>query len=114
MSFKDQLSPDSINTFLNTNEFAEEITYIPSVGPPRIIRAVVVREGLEPSSENMSRSLKNQAEVYIANDDTDGVTQIDKKDDRVTLNDVEGTAREARINEILSRDEGMWHLIVGW
>ena len=114
MSFKDQLSQDSINTFLNTDEFAEEITYTPSGGPPKTIKAVVVREGLEPSSENASRSLRNQAEIYIANDDVNGVTVIDKKDDRITLNDVEDTAREARINEILSRDEGIWHLIVGW
>jgi hypothetical protein len=114
MSFKDQLSQDSINTFLNTDEFAEEITYTPSGGAPKAVRAVVVREGLEPSSENMSRSLRKQAELYIANDDVSGVTAIDKKDDRVTLNDVEGTPRDARINEVLSGDEGMWHLIVGW
>jgi len=114
MSFKDQLSQDSIITFLNSDEFAEEITYIPSVGPPKIIKAVIVREGLEPSSENASRSLRKQADVYIANDETDGVIAIDKKDDRITLNDVEGIARETRINEVLGNDEGIWHLLVGW
>jgi len=114
MSFKDQLPQDSINTFLNSGEFAEEITYAPSGGVPKTIKAVVVREGLEPSSENASRSLRKQAEIYFVNDDVNGVTAIDKKDDRITLNDVEGTAREARINEVLASDEGMWHLIVGW
>ena len=114
MSFKDQLSQDSISTFLNADEFAEEITYTPSGGVPKVIKAVIVREGLEPSSENASRSLRKQAEIYFANDDVNGVTAIDKKDDRITLNDVEGTAREARINEVLGGDEGMWHLIVGW
>ena len=114
MSFKDQLPQDAVNTFLNADEFAEEITYTPSGGAPKVIKAVIVREGLEPSSENVSRSLRNQAEIYIANDDTGGVTQVDKKDDRLMLNDIDGTPREARVNEILSRDEGMWHLIVGW
>jgi hypothetical protein len=114
MSFKDQLPQDAVSTFLNTEEFAEEITYTPSVGSPKTIKAVIVREGLEPSSENASRSLRKQAEVYIANDDVDGVTAIDKKDDRITLNDVDGTPREARINEVLGGDEGIWHLIVGW
>ena len=114
MSLKDQLPLDSVNTFLNADEFAEEITYTPSGGVPKIIKAVIVREGLEPSSENASRSLRKQAEIHIANDDVNGVTQVDKKDDRVTLNDVEGSAREARINEVLASDNGMWHLMVGW
>jgi len=58
--------------------------------------------------------LKKQAEVYIANDAVEGVTQISKKDDRITLKDTEGFDREARINDVLNRDEGMWHLLVGW
>lgn len=114
MSFKDQLSSDALNTFLNSDEFAEEITYIPSGGASKIIKAVIVREGLEPSSENASRSLRKQAEIYIANDDVEGVASIDKKDDRITLNDIEGTAKEVRINEVLCNDNGMWHLMVGW
>jgi hypothetical protein len=114
MSFRDRLSEDSINTFLNTGEFAESITYTPSVGSPKVIKAIIVREGLEPSSENSSRSLRKQAEVYIANDETNGVVSIDKKDDRITFDDVEGEPKEARINEILGKDDGMWHLLVGW
>ena len=114
MSFKDQLSQDAVDCLLNRAEFAEEITYTPSVGSPKIIKAVIVREGLEPSSENVARSLRKQARLYIANDEASGITQIDKNDDRITLNDVEGNPKEARINEVLNKDEGVWHLLVGW
>lgn len=114
MSFKAQISKDSKNIFLNSDEFAEEITYTPLVGSAKTIKAIVVQQGLEPGSENISRSLRNRAEVYIANDAIEGVTLIDKRDDKITLNDIEGTSREARINEILHKDEGIWHLLVGW
>lgn len=114
MSFKDQLPLDAVNSFLNGDEFAEEIIYTPSGGDAKVIKAVVVREGLEPSPENVARSLKKQAELYIVNHETSGVTEIDKRDDRVTLKDINGDEREARINEILHSDEGIWHLLVGW
>jgi len=39
---------------------------------------------------------------------------VSKADDRITLKDSEGFDREARINDVISRDEGMWHLLVGW
>jgi len=114
MSFKDQLSQDAVKSFLNTDEFAEEVIYTPSAGDPKVIKAVVVRESLEPSRENMARSLRNTARLYIANDEEAGVTGIDKKDDRITLNDIDGDERVARINEILHSDEGIWELSVGW
>lgn len=100
--------------FLNTSEFAEVIIYTPYGQSDKYIDAVVVRERLSPGSENQSRSLQNQAEIYIANDAIEGVTSIDKKDDRVTLSDIEGVSRQARILEILHKDEGAWHLLVGW
>jgi hypothetical protein len=30
------------------------------------------------------------------------------------LDDAEGTSREARIIEVLHKDAGAWHLLVGW
>ena len=114
MSLKDQFPIDVINCFLNTAEFAEVITYTPEGEAGKEINAIVVRGRLEPGSETQGRALQNQAEVYIANDATVGVTSVDKKDDRITLNDVEGTSREARIVEVLHKDEGAWHLLVGW
>ena len=114
MSLKDQFSLDVINCFLNTAEFAEVITYTPEGQSAKDIDAIVVRGRLEPGSEDQGRGLQNQVEIYIANDATEGVTSVDKKDDRITLNDVEGTSRDVRIIEVLHKDEGSWHLLVGW
>ncbi|MBI5023779.1 MAG: hypothetical protein HZC18_02130 [Candidatus Omnitrophica bacterium] len=102
MSLKDRFSADVIDCFLNTAEFAEVITYTPQGQAAKDINAIVVRGRLEPGSEDQGRGLQNQAEIYIANDTV------------ITLDDVEGTIREARIIEVLHKDAGAWHLLVGW
>ena len=114
MSLKEQMSKDAVSCFLNSGEFAVEITYITGAGASKIIKAVVVRYELAPAEENINRSLKKQAEVYIANDETSGVVTVNKKDDRITLKDTEGFDREARINDVVNHDDGMWYLMVGW
>ena len=114
MSLKEQMPKDAVGCFLKSGEFAEDITYMTGAGVSKVIKAVVVRYELAPAEENINRSLKKQAEVYIANDDTNGVISVNKKDDRITLKDTEGFDREARINDVINRDEGMWYLMVGW
>jgi len=114
MTLKEQMQTDGHGAFLNSDEFAEEITYTAEGVSARVIKAIVVRYELSPAEENINRSLKKQAEIYIANDAVEGVVAIDKKDDRITLKDTEGFDREARINDVLNRDEGMWHVLVGW
>jgi hypothetical protein len=113
MSLRDQIKKDSADVFFNSDEFAEEITYRTEFDL-KAIKAVVVRYELAPSEENINRSLKKQAEVFIANDVDQGVVEISKKDDRITLKDTLGIDREARINDVLNSDDGMWHLLVGW
>ena len=81
---------------------------------PKVIKAVVIRYELAPAEENVYRSLKKQAEIHIANDEDEGVTAINKKDDRILLKDTEGIEHEARINDVINSDEGMWYLLVGW
>jgi len=114
MTFKSMQLEDAKNALLNTNEFAETIEYAPYGKWPKAIKAVIVRERLDPGSENMGRSLRNEAEVYILNDETDGISSIDKKNDRITLPDIEGNEKEARIKEVLHKDEATWRLLVGW
>ncbi len=114
MTFKDALSQNAQRVFLNTDEFAEQVIYTPSGGFAKTIKAVIVRKDLSPADENTGRSLKNQAEVFISTDSVTGVSSINRRDDRITLADVEGILREARINDVLGRDDGMWHLVVGW
>ncbi len=112
MSFKERIKKDA-PVFLNPDEFAEEVAYTAG-GAAKSINAVVVHYQLVPSQENVYRSLKKQAEVFIANDSEKGVTAINKKDDRITLKDTAGQEQEARINEIVNSDRGIWHLLVGW
>ncbi len=114
MSFKEQLSDDMKQTFLNTDEFAQGIKYSISGGSEKDIKAIVVFKELEVAGENNGRSLKNQAEVYIPKDEEISVTVINKQNDRITINDSEGIERKARIVDIITQDEGMFHLLVGW
>ena len=113
MSFKDNLKADA-RTFLNTDEFAESLTYIPHGGTAKVIKAVITRGRLDPASGNFSRSLKNEAEIYIMNDEAEGVITIDKTNDRIVLKELDGDEKEARITEILNSDKGIWHIRVGW
>jgi hypothetical protein len=113
MSLRDRIQQDGTSVFLNSEEFAEEITYATETDS-KVIKAIVVRYELAPAEENINRSLKKQAEIYIANDPIEGVVTVSKKDDRITLKDTEGTERESRINDVLNRDDGIWHLLVGW
>jgi hypothetical protein len=113
MSLKDQFSLDANNCFLNIEEFAEEITYTPKGGDAKVIKAVVNRKRIDPAYEDAGRVLLSQCEIFIANDQTAGVTAINKGQDLVTLAEVIG---DSTINwvvaDILAQDEGMWHLLL--
>ncbi len=114
MTFKSQTSQDASNTFLNTNEFAEEITYTPAGGEARIIKALVNRGKIIPNKEDSLRTLQNQAELFVLNDAASGISLINKKDDKIKLTDLEGDLKECRIAEVLDKDEALWHLLVEW
>jgi len=114
MSFKEQLSDDMKQIFLNTDEFAQEINYAISGTSEKDIKAIVVFKELEVAGENNGRSLKNQAEIYISKDEEIDITAINKRNDRITLDDSEGIERKARIVDVIAQDEGMFHLLVGW
>src|SRR3989338_1491513 len=113
MTFKTQHSEDGKNLFLNTDEFAESITYTPNGGSPKAVKALVVRERLQADGPDQGRVLNRQAEVYVANDATEGVISVDKGNDTVSFPVfVEGSAVSWRVVEVLGKDEGMWHLAV--
>ena len=112
-TFKDDLLTDTKDVFLaGDDEFDETITYTPAGESAKSIQALVAKVALEPGGEK--RSLRNQAEVYVANDAAAGVTSIDKTDDKIGLADRDGVSRTARVVEIMESDEGMWHLLVQW
>ena len=113
MSFKDNLKRDALNSFLNTNEFAEAISYTPKGGTQKTIKAIVNRKRLNPASEDTGRILQNTIEIFIANDSVNGVTAINKGGDKVTLPEVIGGADvNYVVVDILGEDDGIWHLLL--
>lgn len=113
MSFKDQFSTDANNCFLNTEEFAEEITYTPKGGNAKAIKAIVNRKRIDPAYEDAGRVLLNQCEIFIANDETVGVATINKGGDLVLLPEViGGPLVNWVVADIVGQDEGIWQLLL--
>ncbi len=113
MAFKDNLAQDAAKTFLNSDEFAEEITYTPKGGIAKVIKALVNRKRIDPAYEDAGRVLLNQFEIFIANDETSGVASINKGEDLVSLAEViGGTSIDWIVADILGQDEGAWHLLL--
>lgn len=113
MTLKSQLSQDAISVFLNTDEFAEEVTYTPYGGTPSNIKAIIDRPRIRPAGLDAGGTLVNDIEIHIANHATYGVTSIKKGFDSVVLQRVVGGDNEIfKVIDILGQDEGMWHLLV--
>jgi hypothetical protein len=113
MAFKDNLAQDVAETFLNSDEFAEEITYTPKGGAAKVIKALVNRKRIDPAYEDAGRVLLNQCEIFIANDETSGVASVNKGEDLVSLAEVIGGAViDWVVADILGQDEGVWHLLL--
>lgn len=113
MAFKENLAQDAAKTFLNSNEFAEDITYTPKGGTAKTIKAIVNRKRIDPAYEDAGRILLNQSEIFIANDEASGVASVNKGGDLVSFAEVIGGALiEWVVVDILGQDEGMWHLLL--
>lgn len=113
MTFKDQLKDHALNVILNTNEFAESISYTPKGGAAKTIKAIVNRQRANPASEISNRGLVNQAEIIIFKDATNGVASVIEDADTAVIADYPGGPTQTyRVKNILSSDEGMWHLLL--
>ncbi|MDD5450195.1 MAG: hypothetical protein PHO42_06360, partial [Candidatus Omnitrophica bacterium] len=108
-----ELSKDIINTFLNTDEFAEDISYVTDTGVSRVIKAIVNRQRIKPSPENSGRILLNQVEIIIANDPENGLASINKGRDTFIFPALLGqTQVEWVVIDIIDHDQGAWHLLL--
>ncbi len=115
MTFKDQLPIDAGNSFLNGNEFAEDIQYTLSGGTKVFIKAIVERRRITPAIEDSRRMLADTLEILIARHATLGVMVVTTgtKPDEVILPEVIGGADVTFfVADILAQDEGMWHLLL--
>jgi multidrug efflux pump subunit AcrB len=85
MTFKDQMTNDMGNVFLNSDEFAEDIIYTPYNDNAKNIKAVIERERLQPDGLDNGQRLSRQAEIYISNDPVTGITEVTKGQDVVLM-----------------------------
>ena len=113
MAFKSDLAQDAAKIFLNSDEFAAEITYTPKGGAAKVIKALVNRKRIDPASEDAGRILINQCEIFVANDAASGITSINKGGDLVSLAEVIGGPQiDWVVADILAQDEGVWQLLL--
>ena len=107
------MKEDFKNTFLNSDEFAEEILYVPVTGASRTINAIVDRRRVTPAGEDTGRILLGQVEIIISTDATEGVATIQKGIDKFSLPEVlGGISINWGIADILVHDEAMWHILL--
>jgi hypothetical protein len=113
MSLSDDIKDDLVSEFLDTNEFAEQIVFCPYNAAAVTIAAVIDRKPKEPTIEDNNRSLSNEAEIMIARDATYGRATIDVINDKVQFPpNIDGDNEDWTIAEIISQDNGCWHLRV--
>lgn len=108
MTLRDSISADASLVFLNNDEFAESITYVPRSGPSRTINAVVFREQIQTLDENATVTPIWQ--IHVANDSTDGITsdELDLGGDKLTFPPRDGkTALTRSIVQLLTQDHGI-------
>ncbi|MCD6459408.1 hypothetical protein J7L67_01920 [bacterium] len=114
MTFKSLVQDDLKNVFLNTNEFAEEIVYMPKNGTAKTIVALISRDRIEPVEENRYRSLQKECEVIISKLDSNGISSINEGQDKVSFPEYEGGSnKDWAVLEILKADTVTWTLRVG-
>jgi hypothetical protein len=118
MSLAERIVTDAANVFLNSDHFAETVTYYPhrfhtaAVRQPREIKAVVIRN--QVSVFNPDETIMTEFEVRVANDATTGIssTELDTGGDRIELAARVGeTPTQRTIQYLTEQDEGMLVLI---
>jgi hypothetical protein len=114
-TFKSIMASDAGSAVLNGNEFAEDVVYTPAGGQSKTIKAIVERRRILPASEDSNRVLVGTLEITIARDAVLGILNISKgqNPDQVLVSQViGGSGVNFFVADILSQDEGMWHLLL--
>lgn len=116
MTLRDMITDDATAVFLNTDEFAESVTYYPHRYPGtalrsnRTITAVVIREQIQAITQDGSQTVLPRWEVHVANDSTAGISsdEIDLGGDQIGFPPRDGQTAERRsIVRLVTQDSGM-------
>jgi len=116
MSLADRIITDAGTVFLNSDHFAETVTYYPhrfgTAATPRSIKAVIVRN--QVATFNPDEQIVPEFEVRVANDATTGIssTELNTGGDKIKLAARVGeTATKRSIQYLTEHDEGMLVLV---
>jgi hypothetical protein len=116
MSLAERIVTDAAGVFLNSDHFAEEVTYYPhrfgTPATPRAIKAIVIRNQL--STFGPDEQIVPEFEVRVANNSTTGISseELNTGGDRIGLAVRIGETATKRSVQLLSEhDEGMLVLI---
>ena len=116
MSLADRIVTDAGTVFLNSDHFAETVTYYPhrfgAAATPRSISAVVVRR--QVSTFAPDEQIVPEFEVHVANSSTTGISssELNTGGDRIGLAVRIGeTATRRTIQDLSEHDEGMLVLL---
>ena len=118
MSLANRIVTDAAAVFLNSDHFAEDVTYYPhrfhtaAVREPRSIKAVVIRN--QVSVFNPDEQILTEFEVRVSNSATAGISsaELDTGGDQISLAPRVGeTPVKKSIQYLTEHDEGMLVLI---
>ncbi len=113
MTLREQITSDATGVFLDTDEFAESVTYVPNsyfgeaARDDRSIAALVIRNGHETSEDDVTIY---SFEVTVANDSTLGISsdEINLGGDKIKIPPRDGkTAQDRTITRIVEQDHAM-------
>lgn len=116
MTLRDLITDDAAAVFLNTDEFAESVTYYPhrysgtALRANRSISAVVFREQIQAVTQDGGDAVLPLWEVHVANDSTSGISsdEIDVGRDQIGFPPRDGQTAERRtITRLVVQDHGM-------
>lgn len=118
MSLADQIAADAASVFLNSDDFAETVTYYPhrfhtgAVRDPREIRAIVTRNQVQTNGPD--EQIAPEFEVRVANNSTTGISsdELDTGGDQIGLAvRIGDTPTRRSVQYLVEHDEGMLVLI---
>ena len=116
MTLRDRIVTDAGSVFLNSDHFAESVTYYPhrfgTAATPRVIKAVVTR--IQVAVFNPDEQILPEFEVRVANDSTTGISsdEVNSGGDQIKLEVRIGeTATKRSVQYMTEHDDGMLVLI---
>lgn len=108
MSLSDTIQSDATTVFVNSSDFAEAVTYVPSSGSTRSINAVVIRQTVAQVPEGGFDT--PVFEVHVANSSTSGISssEINVGADAISMPvRIGDTATNRTIVRLVDHDAGM-------